>query len=331
MADNTLLGKYHCMLRIGKYSRPNPMSPGEFKSNKYIKLPLPLELRDDTAVNYTNMDLTSTGDLINGSLAGGAASYALRKSGDVISGGAAALGGAAAGAIGSLGGEALGDAAQSAVQGGIAEAFPADQVASAIQQSFGVAPNPNPSVMFTGPSLREFSFSWTFYPRNLQESQRIKSTIETLKRAALPSTYMADSASVLNYPDMVQMNFYPWDNGGKGPYGWSSNSIIKMKKCMMSAVNVNYAPSNVPAFFGGQAHPVAISLTIQLREIEYMMSHDWGGGVGGGDAAALKTQAKDFASGLAGKAAGITDEPAPAAEQPTPPTDNKDKPKNGTQ
>lgn len=277
MADDSFLGKYHCMIRLGAYSRPKPMDVGEFKSTKYIKLPLPLELRDDTPVALTNLDLTSTGDLINGSFPGGAASYALRKSGDVISGGAAALGGATAGAIGGLGGEALGDAAQSAVGGGIAEAFPPDQVASAIQQSLGAAPNPNPSIMFTGPTLREFTFSWTFYPRNLQESEKIKRIVETLKRNALPSTTFSKSASVLSYPSMVQMNFYPWDAGGSGPHGWSKNSIIKMKKCMMQAVNVNYAPSNVPAFFGGKYHPVAIGLTINLREIEYMMSHDWGG------------------------------------------------------
>ena len=48
----------------------------------------------------------------------------------------------------------------------------------------------------------------------------------------------------------------------------------------MQAVNVNFAPSNVPAFFGGKYHPVAIGLTINLREIEYMMSHDWGGTAG---------------------------------------------------
>jgi len=318
MADDSFLGKYHCMLKIGKYDRPNPMAPAALTNFKYIKLPLPLELRDDTAVNYTNMDLTSTGDLLNGSIAGGLASYALRKSGDAISGGAAVLGGAVAGtAAQSLtGNEAAGDAAQGAVQGGIAEAFPPDQVASGIQQALKVAPNPNPSVMFTGPSLREFSFSWTFYPRNIAESERIKQIIEQLKMSALPAIAMSDSASVLSYPDMVQMNFYPWDSGGQAPYGWSKNSIIKMKKCMMSSVNANYAPSNVPAFFGGQAHPVAIGLTIQLREIEYMMSHDWGGNKGNMSAKDLKTRASNT----------ITAEAATKII-----SDNADQPKDGEQ
>lgn len=319
-AYNSLLGKYWTQIKVGPYERPTPLSPGDFKTDRTIILPLPTELRDDTAVGYTNLDLTSTGDVINGSIGGGAAAYALRKSGDVISGGASALGGAVAGVAGqALLGQAAGDAAQGAVQGGIAEAFPPDQVASAIQQSFGAAPNPNPSVMFTGPSLREFNFSWTFYPRNLTESRKIKSIVEYLKRSALPANRLSGSASILSYPMMTQFNFYPWDSGGKGQHGWSDNSIIKMKRTMMSAVNVNYAPSNVPAFFGGDSHPVAIGLSISLREIEYMLSSDWGGTSGGGSADEFKNQITTKATELSTSATGIV-----------PGINNGDNPQDGT-
>lgn len=316
MADSSLIGKYHCMIKLGEYSRPNPMSPADFKTKQYIKLPLPLEMRDDTAVNYNNTDLTSVGDVINGAIGGGLASYALRKSGDLISGGASRLGAAAADTAMPGAGDMIG--------GGIAEAFPPDQVASAIQQSLGAAPNPNPSVMFTGPSLREFNFSWQFFPRSLSESNAIRNVVNTLKAAALPAASFSSSASVLSYPFMVQMNFYPWDNGGKGPYGWSKNSIIKMKKCMMASVNVNYAPSNVPAFFGGESHPVAISLSIQLKEIEYMMSHDWGGrkpGVSGSE--------EDFGTKITNTGTGITTAAAPIVTKAGgPPAGNGDNPQD---
>lgn len=313
MSDNSFIGKYHTMISIGKYDRPNPMDPAKFTTQVYVKLPLPLELRDDTGVNYNNTDLTSVGDVINGAIGGGLASYALRKSGDLISGGASRLGAAAADAI-------TGGVAGDMVGGGIAEAFPPDQVASAIQQSLGAAPNPNPSVMFTGPQLREFNFSWQFFPRNLAESNAIRNIVNTLKKAALPATSFSSSASVLSYPSMTQFNFYPWDSGGSGPYGWSKNSIIKMKKTMMSAVNVNYAPSNVPAFFGGQAHPVAISLSIQLKEIEYMMSHDWGGAKGGDEESAFEQRLKDTGTTLVSNASPIVtraggDNPLDAAPQ----------------
>ena len=53
------------------------------------------------------------------------------------------------------------------------------------------------------------------------------------------------------------------------------------------------------------------------------MSHDWGGAVGGKDAAALKTEAGTFANSLVTDARGI------AEDTPPPPADNKDKPKDG--
>lgn len=306
-AYNSLMGKYWTQIRMGPYIRPKPLDPGKWTTERTIILPLPTELRDDTAINYTNMDLTSTGDLINGSVGGGMAAYALRKSGDVISGGASAVLGAGAGALaqGLTGMESAGDFAQGAVGGGIAEAFPPDQVASAIQQSFGVAPNPNPSVMFTGPSLREFNFSWTFFPRNLNESRRIRDIVTYLKKRALPTNKLSGSASILSYPYMCQFNFYPWDSGGSGNYGWSSKSIIKMKRCMISAVNVNYAPSNVPAFFEGEEHPVAISLSISLREIEYMLGNDWGAEGGSDTAENLRNQITTKGTELAGQSGQI--------------------------
>jgi hypothetical protein len=56
--------------------------------------------------------------------------------------------------------------------------------------------------------------------------------------------------------------------------------IIKIKKCVVKSFNVNYTPVNVPAFFDGNPsapHPVAITCTIHLKELEYMLSNDWGG------------------------------------------------------
>ena len=45
----------------------------------------------------------------------------------------------------------------------------------------------------------------------------------------------------------------------------------------MSAVNVNYTPSNTPAFFHGTNEPVAIQLSISFKEVEYFLAKDYGG------------------------------------------------------
>lgn len=264
-------GQYYCRLMIGKFSRQQPFAESTWEPKEVIFLPLPSELRDDTGVGYSNLDLESVGDLFNNTYVGLGAARLLRKSGNL-----------AVDTVDAVGNQLLG-----AVTGGdenetVADIFPPNQVTSAIQQALGMAPNPNPSVAFSGPTLREFTMSWAFYPKNEREAANIKKTIETLKKRALPENSIGKSAAVLNYPHMCQLNFYPWDQGGRGNWFWHpENSIIRIKRCVMSSVNANYTPSNVPAFHSssspGKQSAVAIQLTINFKELEYMLSKDWGG------------------------------------------------------
>jgi hypothetical protein len=172
--------------------------------------------------------------------------------------------------------------AGSLISGALDKVLPADQITSAIQQASGLAPNPNPSVMFTGPELRDFSHSWTFYPKNETESIKLQKIIRILKQSALPTNTFKNSAAILNYPNMIQLNFYPWDdsskiNGGAASaWGWTPNSILRYKKCVMKSVSVNYTPGGSPGFFEGSKNgPVATTITITFMEIEYMLAGDW--------------------------------------------------------
>jgi hypothetical protein len=100
--------------------------------------------------------------------------------------------------------------------------------------------------------------------------------INILKRSALPRNTVKNSAAILDYPDLVQVNFYPWDSGyEKSDWGWGENSIIKYKKSFMQSVNVNYHPFGTPAFFENTKLPVSYQINISFREAEYMLSDDW--------------------------------------------------------
>jgi hypothetical protein len=50
----------------------------------------------------------------------------------------------------------------------------------------------------------------------------------------------------------------------------------------MSDVDVNYAPTSIPAFFSNQ-EPAATDITITFKEIEYMLGSDWGADPGHDD------------------------------------------------
>jgi hypothetical protein len=273
--------KYYCTLRLSEYNRPDPFDTGYFKPSTTIRLPLPQELRDDTPVAYNNVDTQLTGDIVNGDIGAALPAEALRQVGQLgastIGAGAAVIGGMA-GETKSLGAGLLGRA----VEGGLKNAFSADQIGATIQSKMGVAPNPNPTVILQGPQLREIPLSWTFMPTTEQDSKTIRRMIQTLKRDSLPGNSFENQASVLRYPKLCMVNFYPWDSKGTGRHGWGKDTIIKMKPAFMSAVNVNYTSGNMPAFFSGwNNEPVVIQLTITFKEVEYFLSNDYGGRNGG--------------------------------------------------
>lgn len=281
---NSMLGEYYATISLGDYSRPQPFAASTYKPHTIIKLPLPQELRDDTTVGWSNENLDTVGDFINpGGVGAMVGAIGLRKSGDLVSGIAGRAASAAGGAAGNVFGGAAG-VAVGGVLGAAADLFPAEKVTSAFQQAMGMAPNPNPSVMFSGPILREFSYSWTLLPRNEAESKNIADIVRKLKVAALPANQVSGSAAILKYPNIAQLNFYPWDGMGgvRTEWGWGDKSIIKIKKCVMSSVNANYTPANAPAFFEGTKAPVATQLSISFKEIEYMLSGDYGGSTGTG-------------------------------------------------
>jgi len=242
-------------------------------------LPLPTELRDDTTVSYNSVNLETVGDFLdpNRGAAGLGSAAMLRNIGSL---GQLAISGTSKGFERALGGRgALAEVAGMAAGGflsAVQALVPPEQVSSAVQQKMGAAPNPNPSVQFQGPVLRDFTLTWAFYPKNAAESTKIDTLIRRLKARALPSNNEGNNGAVLNYPHICQLNFYPWDSSTvPDPDGWSPNSIIKIKKCFMSGVNVNYNAFGTPGFFEGTKLPISYQLTINFKEIEYLLSGDW--------------------------------------------------------
>lgn len=264
------LGKYYTRLRLGKYKRPHPFEESAWDARLIAYLPLPDQLQDTTSVKYSDTNLEAVGDYINQKNEFGP-TLVLRNAGAAISG--LLSSGAGALATGVTQNQAVGDFAEKQ----IGNIFPADKINSALQQSLGATPNPNPAVMFQGPSLRNFSFSWSFYPKNAKESQDINNLILKLKARALPTFNNGTNSTILNYPYMCQLNFFPWDQGGNdvSGHGWTDKSIMKIKKCFMDSVNVRYNPFGTPAFFEGTNLPISYQLTISFKEIEYMTGKDW--------------------------------------------------------
>lgn len=265
--------KYYLRLRFYPYERTDLFGPPP-KENKYsVILPLPIELSDPTRVNYKTADMGVVGNLMNpsASLEGTGSAAALEGGGAIVS----TLGNAVMNRVpgGGLVSRVAGDAGLNT-----------ENLMNAVEQYFGVAPNPNPSVLFKGPTLREFTFSWMFNPRNAEESRRLKSTIQKMKASALPTTAFGSDTGLLKYPHVVMLNFYPWDSGPdvSDGYGWTDQSFLRFKRCVISSITPDYAPTGAPAWFAGTNDPMFVRLNINFSEIEFFVSGDWGGEKEGG-------------------------------------------------
>lgn len=261
------LGKYYVRLTLGDYKRRKPFDQAKMEPKKYIYLPLPMEMRDDTVTGYGNVDQGLVGNIMDSGIDNSAnyAAEALRQSGSVVKD----VSGSLTSLIGRI--PVIGGTAQRAID----NSFSAEQLTSALSQQMGVSPNPNPAVIFQGPKLRDFNLNWMLMPTNQKESSNVRNLVNTLKASTLPKNTVKDSAAILEYPNLVKINFYPWDSGGQGAYGWTDKSIIRMKHCFMASVNVNYTAGNIPAFFEGSNEPVVVGLSINFVETEYFLSNDY--------------------------------------------------------
>lgn len=267
------LGKYYSSITLYDYKRPNMMDTAKPAKYQTIYLPLPDGLRDVTQAEWGDASQGALGTLFQNK--GGIASGATDAIAAALLGSAGSIASSAKTAI--LGTSTLGQMTSSAIDNMI----PPESLTAFVQQTIdgGAAQNPNPTQIFRGPSLRSYSLGWTFAPRSRVESQNAKLIIKALKQASLSTPRYNNSMAIMAYPQLAQVNFYPWDNNsGSNKHGWSPNSIIRYKISAITSVSVNYAPSNVPAFNADDERPAIITVNVDFKETEYMVSSDWDSG-----------------------------------------------------
>ncbi len=104
-------------------------------------------------------------------------------------------------------------------------------------------------------------------PTNQKDEDNLLEIFNVLKRhmhpAAIGITTSVVGDSLLTYPDEVDITFM-----------FLSNSLYKIKRCVISALNINQAP-NGPAFHAGTGNPVYYALSMSLREVEIITRDDF--------------------------------------------------------
>ena len=203
-----------------------------------IALHMPTPVIFSSSNVYEDVSLTSIGGQI-GKLGVGLAGKAI---------------GAAAGALtrridGALRGAQAGGAIGDAVGNSVGTAF----------QLAGYPINPRIEVLFATTVQRQFTFEVLMAPRNEKESESMKKIIETIRFHAAPEISSWGPVPTYIPPAEFDITFYN--------KGVENTNIPRINTCVLSRIDVDYAPSGQYATFRN-GYPVAVRLGMQFQEVE---------------------------------------------------------------
>ena len=153
-------------------------------------------------------------------------------------------------------------------------------LAKGIGAGAGTAVNPYATLVFSGVDLKVHTFEWTLSPDSPEEADTLRRIIGTIQNQITPemsgvggdgiSESMKDlgettlSRGLLKYPSMVDCFFY----------GIDSNFFYRMKTCMISQFNVDYAPNGIALNRGGK--PSAVRINMVMTEASIHTKADYG-------------------------------------------------------
>ena len=135
-------------------------------------------------------------------------------------------------------------------------------------RSTGAIINPNLELLFSGPGLRTFNFTFKLTPRNIEESEVIRKIIRAFKRNSAVQT--ATSAFFLKSPRIFKLE-YIYKDGGQHPY------LNKFKPCALTNFSVNYTPDGSYMVFNDTGSLTAYDIQLSFTEIVPVYADDYNG------------------------------------------------------
>lgn len=142
--------------------------------------------------------------------------------------------------------------------------------AGLMARNSGKIVNPNKELLFNGVSLRSFSFSFDFAPRDLSEAQEIKKIIHCLKRNMVPNNEPSGGISFfLQTPNIFELQY----KTGNKNHGF----LNKFKIAALKNISVNYAGSGTYMTYNDKDKtPVHMQMNLQFQELVPLYQSDYG-------------------------------------------------------
>ena len=129
--------------------------------------------------------------------------------------------------------------------------------------------NPNLELLFNGPSLRSFSFTFKFTPRSPSESNQCKQIIRSFKQNMAPKLggdTVGGSSIFMKTPNLFELRYRKGNDDH--PF------LNKFKQCFLTNMSVNYTGEGVYATYD-DATPISMQLNLSFKEIEPIYFDDY--------------------------------------------------------
>lgn len=144
----------------------------------------------------------------------------------------------------------------------------------AFLKATGTVENPMLEMIYKSPNFRSFQFDFMFYPRDEREALEVQKIIERFRFHQAPE--LSSAQGFLIPPSEFDIKFY---------YGGVQNpNIPSVATCVLTTIDVNYAPNGWTAFevpgenapaVGRTGMPVSIQVTLQFQETTYLTKSDF--------------------------------------------------------
>ena len=151
---------------------------------------------------------------------------------------------------------------------GLAALFAATAVgtdaAALLSRTSGIVLNPNLQLLFNGPTLRPFSFTFKMSARSKSEAEIIITILNFFKRGM--ASIKTKSNLFLKAPHTFKIEYQYL--GKPHPY------IGKIKECALQSITTNYTPEGQYATYDG-GHMVSYEMQMQFQELEPIFNNDY--------------------------------------------------------
>ena len=133
-----------------------------------------------------------------------------------------------------------------------------------LSRATGAIINPNLELLFNGPTLRPFNFTFRLSPRSENEANNVKRIIRFFKEGM--SVQTAASNIFLKAPNLFDISYV----------GKSSSSLNKIKTCALLGCDVDYTPDGSYMTFN-DGTMTSYQLTLRFSEVDPIYSEDYSG------------------------------------------------------